>query len=356
MSPPAADRLAGVAGEDIRLRPAGPEDSEGIRAVLAASFAGNVKTDPAILAWQYWDNPFGPPRSWVAEAEGRIVAHYAGACLPAVVDGAPVTIAIGIDAATDPGFRGLGLFEQLARAVYTDAGRAGYPVTYCLPNPNSLRGFRKAGGQDLGRARVLVAPLDTGWLAERFGLPGPAARAVVRAFRMRRAGGAEVVTAPPPDLDGLWTEVGAAHGNGVRRDLAWWNWRYRDRPRDPGYVLVETRRAGRLVGAAALLLRQDLGGPMLCLLELLAVDLAAARSLVGHSSLSVAPALGAVGLAATALPGTPLDRWARRSGLRRLPSRLEPQPMHVGLVDNLGTDPELTRHRWSLAWGDLDHI
>lgn len=356
MSPLAADRLAGVAGEDIRLRPAGPEDSAGIRAVLAASFAGNVKTDAAILAWQYWDNPFGPPRSWVAEAEGRIVAHYAGACLPAVVDGSPATIAIGIDAATDPGFRGLGLFEQLARAVYADAGQAGYPVTYCLPNPNSLRGFRKAGGQDLGRARVLVAPLDPSWLAERFGLPRPVAQGIVRALGVKGGEGAQVVTTPPADLDELWAAVAAAHGNGVRRDSAWWNWRYRDRPQDPGYILVETRRDGRLVGAAALLLRQDLGGPMLCLLELMALDVAAARALVGHAAASVAPALGAVGLATTALPGTPLERWARRSGLRRLPTRLEPQPMHVGLVDNLGTNPEVTRHRWSLAWGDLDHI
>lgn len=345
-----------MAGEDIRLRAAGPEDADAIRAVLAASFAGNAKTDPAILAWQYWGNPFGPPRSWVAESEGRIVAHYAGACLPAQVDGSRATIAIGIDAATDPGFRGLGLFEQLARAVYADAGQAGHPVTYCLPNPNSLRGFRKAGGQDLGRARVLVAPLDAVWLAHRFHLPPQLARTAVRGLRVRKGGGAEVVRSPSPDLDGLWTAVAPAHGNGVRRDLSWWNWRYRDRPRDPGYVLLETRRAGRLAGAAALLLRGDLGGPMLCLLELLALDPAAARAIVSHAATAVAPALGAVGLATTALPGTPLERWARSSGLRRLPSRFEPAPMHVGLVDNLGTNPDITRHRWSLAWGDLDHI
>lgn len=356
MSPSATDRLAGVAAEDIRLRAAGPEDSDDIRAVLAASFAGNVKTDPAILAWQYWSNPFGPPRSWVAESEGQIVAHYAGICLPAVLEGSDTTIVIGIDAATDPGFRGLGLFEQLARAVYTDAGQAGYPVTYCLPNPNSLRGFRKAGGQDLGQAGVLVAPLDPAWLSERFKLPGPVARAAVAALRVKKGEGAQAVPAPSPDLDQLWAGVAAAHGNGVRRDAAWWNWRYRDRPHDPGYILLESRQGGRLTGAAALLLRPDLGGPMLCLLELMALDLRSARSLVSHVATVVAPPLGAVGLATTALPGTPIERWARRAGLRRLPSRLQPQPMHVGLVDNLGTNPEITRHRWSLAWGDLDHI
>ncbi|HVA44583.1 MAG TPA: GNAT family N-acetyltransferase [Acidimicrobiales bacterium] len=343
-------------GPEVRIRPATVDDSAQIRVVLGGSFAGNPKTDEAVMAWQYWDNPFGPARSWVAEAEGRVVAHYAGICLPGVIGGAPATLALGVDAATDPAFRGLGLFESLARAVYADAGAAGMPVTYCLPNPNSLRGFRKAGGQDLGRARALVAPLDSAWLARRLHLPTPLGRLARAPFRLGRGGGADMVADPPADLDDLWTRLASGYGNGVRRDRAWWDWRYVRRPGDGGYLFLEARRNGRLVGAAAARCRTDLGGPMLCLLELTAEDDRAARDLVGRLASTAAGPLGAVGIATTALAGTPIYRAARAAGLWPLPRRFEPAPMHVGVVDNLSRLPELTRQRWSLAWGDLDHI
>jgi len=341
---------------DIRIRPASAHDAAQIRVVLGGAFSGNPKTDPAVMAWQYWDNPFGPARSWVAEAEGRVVAHYAGIALPGVIGGVPATLALGIDAATDPAFRGLGLFEQLARAVYADAGSAGMPVTYCLPNPNSLRGFQKAGGQDLGRARALVAPLDGDWLAQRLHLPGPLGRLARAPFRLSRGDGARVVDGPPPDLDDLWERLAPDYGNGVRRDGAWWDWRYVRRPVDAGYVFVEARRAGRLTGAAVARCRTDLGGPMLCVLELAAEDDRAARDLVGRLASTAAGPLGAVGIATTALAGTPIYRSARAAGLFPLPRRLEPAPMHVGVVDNRSGLPGLAQQRWSLAWGDLDHI
>jgi GNAT superfamily N-acetyltransferase len=198
-----------VSAESVKVRAAGREDAQGIRELLATSFSGNAKARAEVMDWQYWDNPFGAARAWVAEAEGRIVAHYAGICLPGVLEGRRVTLGMGVDAATDPGWRGLGLFEQLARAVYLDCGQAGMPVTYCLPNPNSLRGFQKAGGRDVGRARVLVAALDDGWLAERFHLPRPVAGALSRmVFRRPRRGEAQVVNRPPEGLDHLWQVVG----------------------------------------------------------------------------------------------------------------------------------------------------
>lgn len=323
--------------------------------MLASSFPDNAKVRREIMDWQYWANPFGPPCSWVAESEGRIVAHYAGIRYPGVLRGEPVTLGLGVDAATHPEFRGLGLFEQLARAVYLDCGRAGMPVTYCLPNPSSLRGFQKAGGQDLGGARVLVAPLDASWLAGRFHLPRLLAAGITRAFSVPRSEEADLVDQVPAGLDDLWSDLARAHGNGVARGEAWWRWRYAGRP-DNSYVLVEARRHGRLVGAAAALSRPDLGGTFLCLLELLAADAEAARALVGRLAGTAAGPLGAVGLATTALAATPIYVSARRAGLRTLPRRFQPQPIHVGLVDNAGRLPGLEKERWSLAWGDLDHI
>lgn len=355
MDPEQADIEGSGRGPGIRLRAAGPEDGEAIGAVMAGSFAGNPKAEADVQAWQYWDNPFGRPCSWVAESGGRVVAHYAGVALPGVVDGRAVTLALGVDAATDPDFRGLGLFEQLARAVYAGSGQAGMPVTYCLPNPNSLRGFRKAGGEDVGRARVLVAPLDPAWLARRFRAPVVAGRAARVAFRLGSGAGAGMVADPPAGLDELWASVAPRFGNGVARGAAWWEWRYARRP-GGRYVMAEARRSGRLVGAAAAVCRDDLGGRFLCLLELVAEDRRAARALVGRMASAAAGPLGAAGLACTALAGTPVYRAARAGGLLPLPARLEPQPMHVGLVDNRASLPGLARRRWTLSWGDLDHL
>ncbi|HEX5265308.1 MAG TPA: GNAT family N-acetyltransferase, partial [Acidimicrobiales bacterium] len=243
--------------ESVRVRAAGREDAGGIRELLGLSFSGNPKARADVMDWQYWDNPFGAARSWVAEAEGRIVAHYAGICLPGVLEGRPATLAMGVDAATDPGWRGLGLFEQLARAVYLDCGQAGMPVTYCLPNPNSLRGFQKAGGRDVGRARVLVAPLDDAWFGQRIRMPRPGAGTVARAvFRRPRAVEAQVVGAPPAGLDELWGAVAGRWQFGVARSADWWRWRYSQRPERP-YLFAELRRAGRLVAAAAAMVRED---------------------------------------------------------------------------------------------------
>ena len=326
-----------------------------MRELLGTSFSGNPKARAEVMDWQYWDNPFGAARTWVAEAEGRIVAHYAGICLPGVLEGKSVTLGMGVDAATDPGWRGLGLFEQLARAVYLDCGQAGMPVTYCLPNPNSLRGFQKAGGRDVGRARVLVAALDDAWLGERIRMPRPLAAGVSRAvFRLPRPGEAAVVESPPEGLDGLWHAVRDRWQFGVARGANWWRWRYSERPERP-YVFAERRRAGRLVAAAAAMVREDLGGRFLCLLELMAEDRSDARDAVG-ALVAQAEVLGTVALAGTALPGTWHHRMLRGAGLRTLPRRYEPQPMHVGLADNAGTMPAGAVRSWSLCWGDLDHL
>ncbi|HET6965950.1 MAG TPA: GNAT family N-acetyltransferase [Acidimicrobiales bacterium] len=344
-----------MSAESVRVRAAERADAEGIRELLGTSFSGNPKGRADVMDWQYWHNPFGAARAWVAEAEGRIVAHYAGICLPGVLEGSPVTLAMGVDAATDPGWRGLGLFEQLARAVYLDCGQAGMPVTYCLPNPNSLRGFQKAGGRDVGRARVLVAALDDAWLAERIRMPRPLAAGLARAvFRRPRPGEADVVTAPPEGLDGLWHALAPRWRFGVARGADWWRWRYTERPDRP-YVFAARRRAGRLVAAAAAMVREDLGGRFLCLLELMAEDRADARDVVG-ALVAQSEILGTVALAGTALPGTWHHRMLRASGLRTLPRRYEPQPMHVGLADNAGTMPPGAVRGWSLCWGDLDHL
>lgn len=336
------------------LRAATGDDDAGLRALFEACFPDSPKARADVLRWQYWDNPFATPVSWVYTDAGAIVAHYAGMPVPITVDGAPATGAVGIDAATAPTHRGLGLFESLARAVYDDGGRRGMPVTLCYPNANSLRGFVKAGGHPVGALRTFVLPVDDAWVAQRFHLPRIVASMMRRAaFGRVGRDDARPVDNTPDGLDELWAAVAPASPNGIRRDAAWWRWRY-DRHPDQPYARYEVRRDdGRLAGAAATVVHDDFGGRFVYLLELLTLDRDAARALVGAI---VDDHPGVSGLATVGLDGSPVAVAARRGGLRPLPRRIEPKTLNFGIADNTGTRADLASAPWSVAWGDLDHL
>lgn len=337
------------------LRRAGPRDTDAICALLADVFPANPKADPAVLAWQYWDNPWGATSSWVEDTDGALQAHYAVIAIPGRLDGRPARAGMGVDAATRDRARGRGLFSALAKAAYASAAEEGCRVAFTAPNPYSLKGVQNAGLQRLDDLTVWVRPLDDAWLARRTHLPVPLA-AVARGalFPGRGVQGlrGEEVGVPPDGLDALWARSAPGVPWGVTGDAAWWRWRFAERPR-AGYRLFATRRGGDLVGAAALAEHTGYGGRFLFVLELLADDPAAAAA-------TLAPALaeprGAVGLAAVALPGTRLAALVRGAGLRRLPRRLEPRPLHFGVVPGGPDLPDLTRVPWSLSWSLLDHL
>ena len=68
------------------VRRATPDDAEAVAALIGEVFPANPKADPAVLRWQYWDNPFGAPSSWVVEDAGRLVGplHRVRAARPHV--------------------------------------------------------------------------------------------------------------------------------------------------------------------------------------------------------------------------------------------------------------------------------
>ncbi len=338
---------------DVTLRRADPGDDVAIRALLAGAFDANPKARADFTRWQYWDNPFGRVRSWVAEDGGEVVAHWAAVPVPLVLGGRRVVGAKGVDIATAESHRGRGLFTALGRRLVGDCADAGMPALLSHPNPRSAAAVERVGGRLVARVPVYVLPLDDRWLAERFRLPVPAARAARAAvFRIGRGDPVETVPVPPPDLDALWAHVAGAVRHGIVRDAAWWRWRYADRPERP-YRIVVARRAGRLTGVAAVTTRAAFGARFGFVLELLAVDAAAARGLVCGLG---AAADDAAGLALAAIPRSRLAALAVRAGFRRLPRRLEPHPLRFLVVAPGGDSAALAARPWSFAWGDLDHL
>lgn len=341
-------------GEPV-LRRAGRDEDEAVRAVLAQAFADNPKVRVEMTAWQYWDNPFGEPRTWVYEENGALVAVYTGIPAPIRAQGRPSLAALGIDAAVAPSHQGRRLFTPLSRALYEDLGRDGMLYTLAYPSTASHKGITRAGWIQVAQLRVNVAPLDDAWLAQRFHLPRPVAGLARRAAlppRPGRGGGAQVAEVPA-GIDDLWRdEVAPTVPNGIVRDGAWWRWRYAANPDRP-YRYYEVRRAGRLRGAAVTTVREAFGGRFAYVLEFLTADPSAARDLAGAIADGEQDTDGA---AMITLAGSTMDRLSRRAGFRRLPRRLEPRPQYFGAVPNVEEAPDPSALSWSVAWGDLDHL
>ncbi len=336
------------------LRRAGREDTAAICELLGEIFPDNPKADPAILAWQYWDNPYGATSSWVAEEDGTVLAHYAAFPIPGRLAGQAALVAMGADAATRPAARGRGLFTKLAEAAWQGAADEGCRVVLAAPNPNSLRGAVKAGMVEVADLPAFVRPLDDAWLADRFRIPRPAA-ALGRALAFRgRTGGlrGEEVDRPPRGLDALWARTAPYVPWAVAADAEWWRWRYAERP-SSAYRFFEARRAGALVAAAAVTTMEMYGGRFLLVLDLVADDGEAAGA-------ALAPAFtdprGAVGTALVALPGSRPATLAVAAGFRRLPRRLEPRPLHFGVVNKDVRLPDPAGLPWSVSWSLLDHL
>lgn len=335
------------------LRRAGPGDDAAIRDLLAAAYPDNPKADPAIMRWQYWDNPFGQARAWIWERDGQAIAHRAAVAVPLVLGGTPATGVKTADAATHPAHRRQGLFATLALRQMEDLRQAGVPAVLSHPNPGSAPGVEDSGAVLVQRVPAFVLAVDDGWLSRRFHLPRPAAalaRQVV--FGGGPAAGGEDVGSPPEDLDALWTDMDERWG--LRRDAAWWRWRYMERP-GGGYRFAEVRRGGTLVAAAATRTREAYGGRFLYVMEFLAVDDDAARALTGTLS-EMARTQDAAGLVLIATSWSRTAGLARASGFRRLPRALEPNPLRFLVAEPGGNSGALARQRWSAAWGDLDHL
>lgn len=341
--------------DEPELRRASRSDDAAIRALLARAFPANPKAHAEFTAWQYWDNPFGETRSWVWGIGDRVVSHWATVAVPVMLDGRAVIGAKGVDIATDPDWRGRGLFPALAARLVEDLSTAGVPVLLSHPNPRSFPAVAAAGLREAVRARVFVAPTDAGWLSHRFHLPGRAAAAVVRGFRPTApAAGVERLEQPPAGLDELWLRRAVRYG--IRRDAGWWRWRYGERPQRP-YRYLALRRGGRLLAAAVTRPREAFGGRFTTVLELLCEEAAAGAAVLAAIRREAEGSSHGVVLA-TSGAGDPTAQAARLAGLRRLPRWLEPAPLRLLVADPAGptSGDRLATAPWTFTWGDVDSL
>jgi len=194
----------------FQVRPALPADAGGIRDLFARTFGRVMTADE--WSWKYPGNPDGW-YAYVAEIEGRIVGHYGGWPLRAIVGNSEETIVSVGDVATEPSVRHLGgrrnVFRSMAEEMFARLRADGVPFVFGFPNARAL----------LAGERLL------GYRAEF-----PVREVVYEIGSAPAAGAATASEWLDEPYDALWRSVAGGMGAGLVRDRRRMNWRYHARP------------------------------------------------------------------------------------------------------------------------------
>lgn len=177
------------------------------------------------FTWWFDGNPTGPRTVVLDEEDGRLAGVLGASFYRTVVEGEETLAALPLWAATDPDFRGRGIFQRLNGEVERAARAAG--ATLELGFTNRMAGpiyVSKLGWVDVRRLRVWARPLLPVRKREHSDEPQSFTERDEEAYR--RAA---------PKL-----------GNHFVRDVPYLTWRYAESPR--GYRIVRSASGFAVVG------------------------------------------------------------------------------------------------------------
>ncbi len=139
--------------EDLTIRKYREGDEGGISDLLCEVFDSRKNVD--YWKWAFNGNPSGffANNIWIAEYRGEIGSHSAIVPMRIRVGSNTVLSAQGLDAATYPRYRRMGLFQTLAKKTLDEAAEDGIVMIYRFPGRLSYGGLMK-----LGHKEVLLIP------------------------------------------------------------------------------------------------------------------------------------------------------------------------------------------------------
>jgi len=227
-----------------------PEHRGALVALLTR--VGTTQLSDEEFAWWFERNPAGEGIVSLAVDSGEVIGVVAMSFFRTALAGIETRLAIPVNAATDPRYRGQGVFSTLERENEAAAAASGSPLTVTFPNGASYPIFvSRLGWIDLPRLRLWARPLRAGAVVRyALGKPGPrgglgAPSAEPRTIRRLDV---RLVDRFGPEMDELGRRAAAGYGSHFVRDAEYFNWRYLDSPRD--YRCFGAYRAGELAGVA----------------------------------------------------------------------------------------------------------
>ena len=330
-----------------------------LRDALGSGPNGERSAD--FLHWKHRDNPFGPSPSMVAEDAGRLVGVRLLMRWELQTGDRVVRAFRAVDTATDPDYRGRGIFRELTLRLLAELdGAAAADLVFNTPNQSSRPGYLKMGWRPVGTLPVLITPVrplrflagvrsarrSTAMTEQTGDAAGGLARSPLPPCPLPTA--AEILARHGDEIASLLSRAEVPEGLHTRRTVPFLVWRYGQAPGlDYRCLTLESSR-GELRGVAFGRLRHRGSLAELTLSDLLVAggDGGAARRLLRAARRS-----GADHVAVHAPHGSSLWRAARLSGYLPVPR------YGLGLVANprreLPLDPFDVR-AWSLTLGDLE--
>lgn len=239
---------------------------------------GNPKSHEH-LVWQYLKNPGGGCYSAFAVSEdGRDAAVYSLFKVKAKFHGRLTTVCQSLDTLTDSGFRGMGLFTVLAKAINSRCDDDAVDFIYGFPNDKSGPGFfRKLGWLPMGFPPFVFHVGNLLFLASRiFGK-----RLVFKNYigvlyhkllsRILKGRGGYHVRFDvdfQAQYDDLWQSFSAALDTCIWRDSVYLKWRYIDKP-GADYRFASVWRGSELHGLAVYTQREKHKGQVGYVMDLI---------------------------------------------------------------------------------------
>jgi Acetyltransferase (GNAT) domain len=268
------------------------------------------------------------------------------------LDGTPTRLAIPVTVATDPRYRGQGVFSALERENERAAAEAGSPLTVTFPNAASHPIFvNRLGWTDLPKLRLWARPLRLGAVA-RYVLRRPGERGGLRASSTAPSSefGLDVrpVDGFGPELDALGRRAATGYGSHFARDAEYFDWRYLDSPRD--YRCFGAYRGEELAGAVVVghTFKHSVSAGFLADLVAAPGDGDAVRALVARAVEEVKGGADALVL----LP--PPSRAQRRALLRAGFAPTNKRLRFIGKVLRDGARLDERKGAWHFTLGDFD--
>lgn len=343
---PADDRPA----RGLHLRSATAADRDQVCALLASERSARpdsptahvppALTDAVAHDWLYWNNPYGQPNNVVWESEGTIIGH--AGLYPGIgrVEGRRIRIGRIAHVVTSRAFRGRGLYGSLIRRQREQLGDI--DLLIALPTASAIPGLEGAGVMRRDRAQRWFRPIGEDF-ADLRGVPRQLTAAFSRvAFGPPPHPDGQLVASLPDDLDDLAADCVV---DGVLADQDWWRWRFLDHPVHT-YTLYQTHDGDRTTAMLATRPLNTMGARFLQILHWQARDADAAEKVLGAALVDNADCVAATLLATD---GDNASEWARRAGLRRLPSILDETSGHIALAGTARGGAVIPGRHWSVS-------
>ena len=322
------------------------------RLVALLERVGTTQLSDEEFAWWFERNPAGEGIVSLGIDGDEVVGVAAMSFFRTLLDGAEARLAIPVNVATDPRYRGRGVFSALERANEEAAAEAGSPLTVTFPNAASYPIFvSRLGWTSLPKLRLWARPLRAAAIV-RYLLGRPGKRGGLRApdATARRSHGLEVrrLESFGPETDVLGRRAAAGYGSHFVRDADYLQWRYLDSPRD--YRCFGAFRDGELEGVAVVghTFKHGVSAGFLADLVAAPDDARAVRALVSRAAREVRGGADALVL----LP--PPSRSHRRALLGSGFAPTNKQLRFIGKTLHDGARLDQRPEAWHFTLGDFD--